>query len=368
MTARAHGLVIGKFYPPHAGHHLLVRAASSSCDRVTVVVMASDAETIPLDDRVGWMRQEHAADGNVVVTGIEDNVRIDYGDPAIWDQHVALMREALAAIDAPPVTAVFTSEGYGAELARRFGAVPVTVDVARTLAPVSGTQLRADPVAGWDFLAPPVRAGLALKVVCIGAESTGTTTVSLAILDRLRARGGAHGLTRWVGEYGREYSIRKYAEAIAEAQIAQAPIVPFAELRWESHEFLAIAREQQRRQDAEAALGGPVLICDTDAFATAVWHERYVGGIPADIEELAQSSKGDLYLVTHDEGVPFVQDGVRDGEAIRSWMTRRFIERLEQAGRRYVVLRGTPHERTSQALAEIDRQLRAHFTFGKPLR
>ena len=34
-----HGLVVGKFYPPHAGHHLLIRAAAAACDRVSVVAM-----------------------------------------------------------------------------------------------------------------------------------------------------------------------------------------------------------------------------------------------------------------------------------------------------------------------------------------
>ena len=37
-----HGLVIGKFYPPHAGHHLLVHAAGAASDRVTVLVLSQD--------------------------------------------------------------------------------------------------------------------------------------------------------------------------------------------------------------------------------------------------------------------------------------------------------------------------------------
>ena len=34
-----HALIIGKFYPPHAGHHLLVQSAAATCERVSVVVM-----------------------------------------------------------------------------------------------------------------------------------------------------------------------------------------------------------------------------------------------------------------------------------------------------------------------------------------
>ena len=54
MIAR-HGLVIGKFYPPHAGHHHLIRAAAARCARLTVVVMAATVESIPLARRVAWL-------------------------------------------------------------------------------------------------------------------------------------------------------------------------------------------------------------------------------------------------------------------------------------------------------------------------
>ena len=43
----AHGLVIGKFYPPHAGHHHLIETAARHCRRLSVVVMAAGQETIP---------------------------------------------------------------------------------------------------------------------------------------------------------------------------------------------------------------------------------------------------------------------------------------------------------------------------------
>ena len=44
---------------------------------------------------------------------------------------------------------MFSSEAYGVELARRFHATPVIVDLDRERVPVSGTAVRADPVAHW---------------------------------------------------------------------------------------------------------------------------------------------------------------------------------------------------------------------------
>ena len=74
MSAR-HGLVIGKFYPPHRGHQLLVDSAARCCERVTVVAMAASHESIPLQRRLEWLRAIHAGQPNVVVTGIVDDAQ-----------------------------------------------------------------------------------------------------------------------------------------------------------------------------------------------------------------------------------------------------------------------------------------------------
>ncbi|RZL64351.1 MAG: transcriptional regulator [Variovorax sp.] len=362
-----HGLVIGKFYPPHAGHQLLIGAAASQCARVTVIAMAASHESIPLAVRMRWLRELHAALPNVVVTGIVDDIPVDYGNDAIWLAHVALMREALAGIDAPPVSAVFTSEPYGEELARHFDAMPVTLDTARLLAPISATRFRNDPSAYWDFIGAPVRADIAWRIVVVGAESTGTTTLSIALAQALRARGGAHGLTRWVPEYGRALSVEKLASAIAQAQLRGARRPGPEDLLWPSDEFTHIAATQNAMARDEAAVGGPLLVCDTDAFATAIWHERYVGHRSAAVEAIAEQDRGRLYLLTHHDGVPFEDDGLRDGEAIREWMTKRFADRLADTGRRSVVLHGDRAQRLDAALRAIDALLAEGWGFAPPL-
>lgn len=361
-----HGLVIGKFYPPHAGHRLLIETAARACDRVSVIVMASNQESIDLAQRVDWMQEIHRVTRNVHVTGIQDDIPVDYDDPLIWDQHVALMRCALEALAAGNVDAVFTSEPYGTELARRLGARPVTLDLSRTLVPISATQVREDVPGAWEFLAPAVRAALALRVVVLGAESTGTTTLSQDIVTELRRRGGADGLTRWVPEYGRHHSVRKCADAVAAAQLKGQDAPDFASLYWSPTEFMTIARTQRRLEDAEARLGGPVLVCDTDVFATAVWHERYLARRSRAVETLADRRAGDLYLLTHHESVQFVQDGIRDGEAIREWMTTRFIDRLQASGRPFVIMKGTREARLATAIRAIDELRQRSWSYAPP--
>lgn len=85
------------------------------------------------------------------------------------------------------------------------------------------------------------------------------------------------------------------------------------------------------------------------------------------MEALAEQGRGDLYLLTHHDGVPFEQDGIRDGEAIRAWMTQRFIERMRETGRPYLVLDGSREQRLAQAAAAV-RELRAKaWQFARPL-
>lgn len=367
MTPR-HGLVIGKFYPPHAGHRLLVRVAAQTCDSVTVVVMASSVESIPLDTRVRWLREIHAADPNVVITGIEDDVRIDYDDDGVWEQHVSLMRVAASRVSQVAVDAVFTSERYGDQLGRRLGAPHVLVDEARSLVPVSATQVRANPSAFWEHLSPSVRAHLALRVILVGAESTGKTTLAGRLAADLRKRGGAFAHTSWVPEYGREFTIEKLAIARARAVLSASPLPVMEDLQWSTDDFLAVATEQNRLEDRAARDGGPVLVCDTDAFATGLWHKRYVGHTAPRVDELSQNLERRLYLLTHHDDVPFTQDGIRDGKAIRAWMTLEFERKLNAAGCKWHWLRGaTPRARFDSALAIIEQELARGSGLAPPL-
>ncbi|MGW2396703.1 AAA family ATPase [Kitasatospora sp. NPDC001664] len=362
MTFR-HGLVIGKFYPPHAGHHFLVRAAADACERLTVVVMAADVETIPLAERVAWLRSAHPG---ATVAGVVDNLPVDYEDEEIWAGHVALMRSALTAGDGP-VEAVFSSEPYGVELARRFGAAPVVLDVGRETFAVSGTAVRADPVAHWGELEPPVRGWLARRVVVLGAESTGTTTLSRDLAAALRARGGPHARTGWVAEYGRELTVAKLAVARAVAA-AGGPVPTVFDLEWTDADFELVCRRQTEAEGRAARDGGPVLVCDTDALATTVWQERYVGAVTDPVRALAGGlPPRALYLLTSDEGVPFDDDGLRDGEHLRGWMTGRFREVLGAGAVPWRELTGTRTERLAAALAAVDEILATGWNLADPL-
>jgi len=170
------------------------------------------------------------------------------------------------------------------------------------------------------------------RVVIIGSESSGTTTLARALAEHYR--------TVWVPEYGRTYSEGR--------QPCGQP--------WRSDEFTFIALEQARLEDTLAALANGVLICDTDPLATSIWHERYMGQPSDAVREIASRRTYDLYIVT-DANIPFVQDDIRDGEPLRQWMQGRFIEELAKMRQPTMVVSGSHEERFAAAVKRIDDML-----------
>jgi nicotinamide riboside kinase len=110
----------------------------------------------------------------------------------------------------------------------------------------------------------------------------------------------------------------------------------------------------------------PLTISDTDVLATSIWHERYVGSPSPSVVTRAQQWRPDLYLLTGDE-IPFVQDGMRDGEHIRHAMQQRFREVLGRQETPWTELQGTPTQRLAAAVERVDELLAAGWNLADPL-
>ncbi len=234
---------------------------------------------------------------------------------------------ALAILGRSPDVA-FTSEPWGPGWAAAMGARHETVDLERGTFPTSGTALRADLGANFEWLVPAARADLARRIVLVGAESTGKSTLASALAAELA--------TVWVPEYGRFYWEGRRHLSVQD---------------WSTAEFRRIARGQHQLADdlARCATNG-VVVLDTDALVTAVWHERYLGRSDSELDALAAARRADHYLVCAPD-FDWVQDGTRESREHRESMHEATLERVRTSGSPWTVLTGTPDERLAVARA-----------------
>ena len=168
---------------------------------------------------------------------------------------------------------------------------------------------------------------------------------------------------RRLGNYaaaGRETGFSLHAVKLAVARgLAAAARPPRTEvemedLEWTESDFVQIAETQAEWEEQAARRTGPILICDTDSLATAVWHERYRGTeSEAVLRVAARLRPRALYVLTDEKDVPFVQDGLRDGEHLRTWMNDRFEAVLRNRGLPFLRIRGTREERVASVLQAI---------------
>jgi NadR type nicotinamide-nucleotide adenylyltransferase len=316
---------------------------------------------------MAWLRAGCADLRAVTVTGVRCDVPVDFDSEAIWAAQVAVMRAALKESGRASVDAVASSEPYGAELAARLGAAHVCADPRRTTVPVSATRIRAGLAGCWDDLLAPARAGLAARVVVVGAESTGASTLAERLAEEYRRRGGAWARTRCVTEAGRDYTLAKWQQARAAAAAAGRPDPRLDALEWTPADFDAVAAEQTDRENQAAAAGSPLLVCDTDAFATSVWERRYLGERARGLQPWATTElpRHDVYLLTSHEGVPWQDDGLREGDLkVRASMTGWFAQALTVAGHSWVLLTGSLAERLALAVRVTDTMLARRAAFG----
>lgn len=317
------GLVIGRFYPPHRGHKFLIDTALAQVDHLDLLVCVRPEQTIPGELRAQWLKEIHPS---AHVRAIDDPGKDD--DSEFWAKYTVQILGR-----GPDI--VFTSEDYGEAFARFLGCRHVMVDRERRHVPITATAIQQAPLRNWEYLEPCVRAFYAKRVCVVGAECTGKTTLARDLAE--------HYKTAWVPEYAREY-----------CEKMQDTGVDLWTYQWRSEQFVEIARQQMETEDRLAREANRVLICDTDVLSTGIWHERYLRKPSPEVGAMTAACRHHLYLLT-DCDIPFVQDGLRDGETIRQWMTVRFEQAL--AGRAWVKISGSREQRFTAAIQAIDPML-----------
>ena len=314
------GMVLGKFMPPHLGHLYLVEFAQAFCDELCIVVGSLQNEPIAGQLRYQWMQQLMPQAHVVHLT--DENPQYPEEHHDFWNIWQASLKRVLPF----DVDYVFASEEYGQRLAEVLGARFVPVDIGRTQVPISGTQIRQAPFENWDYLPRCVRPYFLKKVCIFGPESTGKSTLGQKLAE--------HYQTVCVPEYARTWLERKEGD------------VELGDMR-------TIVQGQLAAQKALEFEANRIVFSDTDPLLSTIWSEKLFGQVPDWMNEVAQRTTFNLYLVT-DVDVPWVADKVRYLPKNRSDFFARCIEKLEQTSRPYCVLRGGWEDRFAQAVEAVN--------------
>jgi len=334
------GLVVGKFAPLHRGHEMVIRRALEACKEV-VLISYSQPELPGCEParRERWLAALFPTTRRLVVTAEMLAARVGPGDePREIPHNTAndldhrrfcawLCLEWLGG----PVEAIFTSEAYGdgfaRELTRCFrernpGARAVhheLVDEARLLMPISGTVLRQDVHGQREWLSPEVYASFVRRICILGGESTGKSTLAVALAQALE--------TLHVAEYGRDLWETKGGALVFD-------------------DMLAIGQRQVEMEDEAAGRANRYLFCDTSPLTTLFYSQHLFQRAATALEELARRAYDVTVLCAPD--FPFVQDGTRQPESFRLLQHAWYVRELSRRGIAHELVTGQVAERVAR--------------------
>lgn len=171
-----------------------------------------------------------------------------------------------------------------------------------------------------------------LKVVVIGPESTGKSTLSEQL--------AAHYQTVWVQEFARHY-------------LEELP------RPYEQQDLLTIAEGQLALEDKQATQANRLLVCDTDLHVIKVWSEHKYGTCDPRILEQIANRPYDLYLLTYID-IPWEEDPQREypDPAMREYFYNIYKDLVAASGVPWVEIKGSFEERKSLAVAAVDNLLK----------
>lgn len=315
------GLVLGKFAPFHKGHELLIKTALSEVDRVQVLIyQCPETISIPLHVRASWIRELYP----------QTNV-IEAWDGPTESGHSKRIKKLnedyiLKNIN-EPITNFYSSEWYGKHVSSRLGAKNRIVDLDRKQIPISGTKIRKNIKKSKKYLSNIVYKSLMnnkniTKVVFLGAESTGKSTLTEALAKKHK--------TVWMPEYGREYWF-KY-------QINN---------RLSREQLVEIAEGHLEREEKLLSKAKKYLFVDTNAITTQMFSHFYHGDPHPKLIHIAREcEKRYGYYFVCDIDIPYDDDnGTRNGAEHRIKFQKQILDDLKQRNIPYTLISGTLKER-----------------------
>ena len=331
------GVFPGKFAPPHRGHLESIIHAATQCDKLYVVVSHNEKEMkelfagtgfpVPsLTLRARWLSIELGNLPHVTVLMLDESDIPLYPEGIIpWfnllNKTVPEKFDVIYGGD-PHYVGMYSKHLPGVDF-KYFNRALGTYDI-------SATRIRSNPYKHWDYILGAARSFFTKKVLIVGVESCGKTTLTKYLAKLF--------YTSWAEEAGKDYSIRKMGGN---------------DYVYVSDDFFNIAIEQRQLEDDALRRANKIVFFDTEAIVTQYYHALYLNTTDPRLETFVDPERYDLVLFLMPD-VAWVSDGFRtleeqdERENMSEVLWKMFADR--GFGDKMVVVRGNYEERLTKAL------------------
>jgi HTH-type transcriptional repressor of NAD biosynthesis genes len=333
---RTVGFLGGKFLPLHQGHIYVMLEASTLVDELYIITSSSEnrdrelcerdgIKYMPAKVRLSWIGEALNNLENIKILNIEDD-QFDWNYD--WDKGAEAIKKAIG----KPIDCVFSSEKEYDDLFKKNypDSKHIVVDDKRKTVNISATELRKDLYNNWDKLPDCVKGYFTKKVLVVGTESCGKSTLVKKLAKFYN--------TNYVQEVGRDYC-DKYSNQITEEMFNQ------------------IAMEHFLLQTKKAKQSNKVLFVDTDAVITQYYLNMYFPGKKSQlIEEIIKLENYDLILFLEPD-VKWVADGLRFAgeENTRKENNEKLKVLFKKRNMPFVSISGNYNERFTKARNLVDK-------------
>ena len=334
------GMYGGAFDPLHTGHLNCMVQAASQCEELYIVLSYSrKRDRIPMEYRYRWIYNSLKHMDNVRIITLEDNEisKDAYDTLDAWERGRDYVVSRIG--HAPDV--VFCGSDYrGSRRYEELYHCPA-VYFEREEIPVSSTEIFEDPFRYWEFIPAVARSYFVKKVLLIGGESTGKSTLvrNLALVYN----------TNFLQEVGRE--VCDYAGGIEEMMVEE--------------DFHHILLKHKLQEMKAVRSSDKLLFVDTDALITKFFsHFLFADpGILRRNDDLANAIAAinhfDLILFL-EPTVAFVQDGTRNERLLedRTGYSQQIKKIFDEFGLKYYCIDGDYEQRFLSAREIIRKELK----------
>ncbi len=328
------GLYGGCFNPLHLGHVDCILQAANQCEELYIIlVVSTKVKEIDYRVRYRWLYQLTEHIGNVKIMLLEDHccAKSEYTPEAAMKDC-----EYVKAAIGKPIDAVFCGSDYGKD---SFWGVcyPESKFVSIPRNEMNSTDIRKNPYKHWDWIPSVARPYFVKKVLLVGGESTGKSTLTVNLANRFN--------TNYIDEAGREISMRSGDDRLMLQQ-----------------DYTEILLNHKLNEIEAMKRSNKVLFVDTDALVTRFYLEFLDKETSEKNVALADAvdaiNSYDLILFLEPD-VKFVQDGGRSEEIHRDRVrySEQIKDILKAHGRNFICVSGDYQTRYLTAIKEVEKLL-----------